>query len=102
MGLKDILTNGLVLRRILIASERSEQHLGRIADCFERIADQLAPKVVETPPEELKTTGISYSRDAEMVRTQEFEEAIFAKLGRPPSETEIIDFLDGKAVGLGT
>jgi hypothetical protein len=43
---------------------------------------------------------VSFSRDAEQVRIQEFEEAFFRRLARPPSEAEILDHLDGKMAGL--
>lgn len=100
MGLKEILANGLLLRRLTHAVERMENHLNRLATAVEQMAAVVAPKVVETSSEELRSTGVSYSRDLEQGRALQFEEEIFRKLGRAPTEAEILDFLDGKPSGL--
>jgi hypothetical protein len=91
---------GLLLRKLLASQERQEQHLGVIANSLERLAEKFAPGVVDTPLEELRQNTVSFSRDAEQVRIQEFEEAFFRRLARPPSEAEILDHLDGKMAGL--
>lgn len=85
-------------------SQRSLQDIARslesIASSLDRIASVVAPSIPEVTAEALKDTEVSFSRDYEQARVEEFRETIYNKLGREPNEQEILDFLDGKAVGL--
>ncbi len=93
MGLRDVLRNGLVLRKLLQESERQSLALARIAAVLEKIADQVAPTVPEATAADLKQTDISYSRDAEQVAIQSFCDKTEKVLGRPPTDEEIMEFL---------
>jgi hypothetical protein len=98
--LLETFATGLLLRRLLASQEKTEQHLRAIADSLQRLADSFAPVRVDTPVEDLRETGVSFSRDAEQARAMEFEAAIWHTLHRAPTEAEILDFLDGKMAGL--
>jgi hypothetical protein len=93
MGLRDIITNGLLLRRLLYASERQAEALEAISLSLTRIAERLAPPVVEATPEELTKTGVNYSRDAEQVVIQSFVERFERMNNRQPTDDEVMEFL---------
>ena len=93
MGLRDVLRNGLVLRKLLKESERQSLALERIAHTLERLANFVTPQIPAPSTADLKETGISYSRDAEQVAIQGFVEKTEKVLGRPPTDEEIMEFL---------
>jgi hypothetical protein len=93
MGLRDIITNGLLLRRLLAASERQAVALEGISLLLTRIADRLAPQMTEASPEELVKTGVNFSRDAEQVVIQSFVERFERMNNRQPTDDEVMEFL---------
>lgn len=94
--LRDLLANGLVLRRILLAEESQAQSFARLAESVERLADRLAPRLVETSPEDLRQTSVSFTRDGEQARILDFTERMQGILGRDPSDEELLDLIQGK------
>lgn len=80
----------------------SLQALNRIADqqeiqslLLKRLVDQLAPEPPADPTEsELRTTGPSFSRDAEQAALQDWVVDFQEKVGRPPTEAEIEAWFD--------
>lgn len=94
------LRTALLLRNLLKSQERMEQSVAEIAQSLRRIADHLAPPILEPAAEDLRQTSVTYSRDSEQARILDFEEAIFRRLGRPPTEQEILDHLEGREAGL--
>lgn len=93
--------------RSFSGSRRALRALDRIADAqwestllLRRIADRVAPEPLPADPIALKTTGVSFSKDQEQVRIQAFVEQCYRDLKREPTEQEIVDHLDGVAVGL--
>jgi len=75
----------------LVAAQESQAH------SLLRLANHVAGVEVSEPsPEDLqKLSGVSYVRDAEQVKIQAFEDLMFRRLGRGPTEEEIVAFLDG-------
>jgi hypothetical protein len=91
------LTNFLRLRHFLKAFDRLVAAQESQAHSLLRLANHVAGiEVSEPSPEDLqKLSGVSYVRDGEQRRIQDFEDQMFRRLGRAPTEDEIIAFLDG-------
>jgi len=94
MKLTDLIRNGLVLRRILTALEQQTPHLASIAASLSRIADQIAPEIATSTESDLKSTGISFTRDAEQSRILDFQNYMYRTFGRWPTDEEIVGHLD--------
>jgi hypothetical protein len=76
--------------RLVVAQEQQAHALTRLANHVAGI------EVSEPSPEDLqRLSGVSYVRDGEQVRIQAFEDQMFRRLGRGPTEEEIVAFLDG-------
>jgi hypothetical protein len=93
----DFLNRFVTARRLLRTLDRlataQEQQVALLA----RIADRVAPTPLpEASKTDLLTTGPSYGRDADFVRIEEFIERCEKDLKRPPTEDEIVDFLEGR------
>jgi hypothetical protein len=97
MGLKQLVTNGLVLRKLLKTSERQAEALEKIAGLLERLANQVAPAIPEPSPEDLKRTEVSFTRDAEQIVIQSFVEKFERTIGRTPTDEEILEHLVERA-----
>jgi hypothetical protein len=93
MGLKQLVTNGLVLRKLLQTSERQAEALEKIAGLLERMANQVAPAIPEPSPDDLKRTEVSFTRDAEQIVIQSFVEKFERTIGRAPTDDEILEHL---------
>lgn len=91
--LKELLTNGLVLRRLLRATERQADSLDRIADLLTRLTDQLAPPEPVVTADDLRKTEVAFSRDAEQVAIQEFTARFQRTVGREPTDDEVFEHL---------
>ena len=62
-----------------------------------RIADRVAPiPLADASTADLTSTGPSYGRDSEFVRIEAFVEQCERDLKRPPTEDEVVDFLEGR------
>jgi hypothetical protein len=96
MGLRDIITNGLLLRRLVQASERQTTAMEAISLSLSRIAESLAPIPTEASPEDLKRTDINFTRDAEQVVIQQFVERFERMNNRQPTDDEIFEHLSEK------
>lgn len=95
MSFKDFVRNSLLLRKLLASQERQEAYLQSIAESLKRLADHVAPIHSVSTETELRSTEIRFSRDAEQVAIQDFSEKMLKDLGRPPSDEELLDFLNG-------
>jgi len=95
MKLTDLIRNGLVLRKILTELEAQNISLKYIAQSLSRIADHVAPVITEPTAADLKSTGISFTRDAEQGRILDFQNYMYRTFGRWPSDEEIVKHLDG-------
>jgi hypothetical protein len=93
MGLRDIIANGLLLRRLLAASERQAVALEGINLSLSRIAERMAPPLVDATPDDLTHTGVNFSRDAEQVVIQTFVERFERMNNRQPTDDEVMEFL---------
>lgn len=78
------------LTRIAHALEEQNRHLARIANAVN-------PDVPEISDEDLKTSGPSFSRDAEQGKILDFCARVYADTGRSPTDDEIVDYLEGRA-----
>lgn len=68
---------------------------------LKRLADWFAPLRQETPEADLRSTGISYSRDLEQAKILDFVDQTYRATGREPTEEEVVTYLDGKPAGSG-
>lgn len=63
---------------------------------MERLAEKFAPKVDETDDPAVKgRSAVSYVRDEEQGRIQDFVDRVMTETGRLPTEDEIAHYLDG-------
>lgn len=71
-----------------------------LAASLKRIADHLCgPNLPEPDPQILRAdTGVSYSRDEEQTKILDYVERTTKDTGRPPTDDEIVRFLDGVEV----
>jgi hypothetical protein len=100
VGLTDAWTRILALRRTILALETIAQEQRAQTILLQRIADQIAPERPLASEADLKQTGASHISYDDMGKIQDFTEDIQRKLGREPTEQEIVDFLDGVDVRL--
>lgn len=92
------------LLRALSQSRHLLKTLDRLADATDqqataltRLADFFCGPVLPAPtPDDLKTTGVSYSRDSEQARLLEYVERVHRDTGRDPTEEELVAYLDGR------
>ena len=89
----------LQIRHTLKTLDRIASHLGSIDRSLSRIADYLSGPVHEQVPEsELRIhSGVSFSHDIEQVFIQEFADQFKGKIGRDPTEEEVLEFLNGRS-----
>ena len=89
----------LQIRHTLKTLSTIASHLGSIDRSLSRIADYVSgPVQVEVPESEVRThSGISFSRDIEQVWILEFAEQFKGKIGRDPTEEEVLEFLNGRS-----
>ena len=89
----------LQIRHTLKTLSMIAAHLGSIDRSLSRIADYLSGPVHEPVQEsELRIhSGVSFSQDIEQVFIQEFAEQFKGKIGRDPTEEEVLEFLNGRS-----
>lgn len=85
-------------RRTLRALEQIALAQTEQTHLLRRLTDRLAPEEKVSSAEDLRTTGPSFSRDAEQAKMLEFIDKTYRSTGREPSEDEVIAYLDGQAV----
>jgi len=93
----DFLNRLVTTRRLLKTLDRLATAQEQQVLLLARLADRLAPvPLPDASKTELLTTGPSWGRDSEFVRIEEFVEKCERDLKRPPTEDEIVDFLEGR------
>lgn len=100
MAITDFLSRLTQTRRFLRALDRIAAAQEQQTLLLRRIADALAPLAPEVSEADLKTSGPTFSRDEEQGRILEYCQRVQAATGRYPTEDEIVDWLDGKPVGM--
>lgn len=94
LALRDWLESRLVLKTLTrIAAAQEEQ-----VRLLQRITEQLAPVVQTASQKDLLPIGSVYTRDSEQARILDFMDRTRQEVGRDPTEEEVANFLDGKAV----
>ena len=89
----------LQTRRLLRTLDRLAQTHEQQVRLLARLADHFCPEVVAVSPEDLRAhSGVSYAEDLEQGTILRFVEKTVRDTGREPTEEEIIDYVEGRAV----
>lgn len=79
------------LDRIAAAQERQTLYIARLVEHL------CGPEVTEVTPEALKThSGVTFSADHEQVRMLDLADRFEEASGRPPTDEELMDLMDGR------
>ena len=81
------------LERMATAQEGIQQHLLRIAN-------RVAPEEPIPAEDQVKSAGVSFSRDEELARIEDYVATCWQEVHRAPTEEEIVRYLDGEEVRL--
>lgn len=100
MKFTDAFSRIITMRRMIIAIERLATASEQQTQLLQRIADHFAPPPQTVSKDDLRETGASSVRYAELGRIQDFQDRVRKDLGREATEEEIVDFLDGREVSL--
>lgn len=85
------LVAGLGVIRSLARIAKAQEEQARL---LRRLVDHLAPELPAATERDLRTTGPSWTRDAEQAALADFVETYTARVGQPPSEAEIEAWFD--------
>lgn len=96
MSFRSSVTRLFEARRALRSLDRLVVAEERIADALDRLAARFGAGVdVEASPEDLRTTGISVSRDREQALLQDWADRFLRLNGREPTDEELAEAADG-------
>ena len=87
-------------RRTLKALERIALAQEGIHQTLRRVADRVAPEEPIPAEEQIKSAGVSFSRDEELARIEDYVAKCWQEVHRAPTEEEIVRYLDGEEVKL--
>lgn len=93
MNLSSELKTWLLLKRLVGLTSALENHFREQNALLKRIADRLAPEVLQEPVEQ-GIRSVDYSEDVTQALLIEFTEKSIRDLGRPPTDEEMIEHLD--------
>ena len=88
------LSLGLIARRLLRALDRQTAAIEIQNQLLARLVDRFAPEVPAASAEDLRATGVSYTRDREQARILEFIGRMQQDVGREPTDEELLTYLD--------
>lgn len=88
--IKELVAGVGVIRSLARIAKAQEEQTKLLA----RIAHQLAPEIPEASERDLRSTGPSWTRDAEQAALADFCETYQQRTGMPPSEAVIEAWLD--------
>jgi hypothetical protein len=89
-------TRILLVRRVVKAIDELVVLHRRQTEALERIADRVAPILVETSPADLKQTTADFVDYSTQGRIQDYVERVVQDSGREPTEEEIMAYLEGQ------
>ena len=93
MPLQDFLDRLTLTRRLVKALERQASATEAQNLLLARLADHFAPELPPISEADRVTSGPSFARNAQLARLEEWTEGFLGRMGRPPTETEVEDWL---------
>jgi hypothetical protein len=83
-----------LLRRVLRSLSGIEAHLAQQNQILLRLTDHLAPRV---PSDDLGAGSVDFLNPTDIILADAFAAQVQAEQGRPPTEAEILRYLDAEA-----
>jgi hypothetical protein len=94
VALADLLDRLTLTRRLVKSLERIAEAQAAQTQLLVRLADRFAPLPQPATDDDLRTTGPSFSRDADQAALQDFIDDFTDRVRREPTEQELTEWLD--------
>lgn len=98
MNLQNELKTWLLLKNLVRTVSVLEKGLAEQNRLLKRIADRIAPEMEQEPVEQT-TRSVDYSTDDFQVRVLNYMDDVMRKVGRMPTEDEIVEYLEENRAG---